>query len=194
MTDSDSTHNAADVDEIHLTAVAPVRRVNNDAAAVWADSWMGIATPFAFIFGGRMKASKGDLLGGGDIVKVDLLFSLSVRICVVQYPLIGLPAPRGPWKVAAMSVLSHDFLADNLNPVRAVLVKIERVSVGRVPGPGKDMAIVSPDKVRGSAVVVHNLDVRTVRFGGEHSCAEASLALGSPAMQEYESRTIGIEK
>ena len=87
-----------------------------------------------------MKASKGDLLGGGDIVKVDVLVSLFVRICVVQYPLVA-------WQVAAMSVLSHNCLADSLDLVCAVFVKIEGAAVRRMPGPGENTTIVSPDKV-----------------------------------------------
>ena len=108
---------------------------------------MGITTPFAFVFRGRMETSEGDLPGGGDIVKVDVLFSLFVRICIVQYPLIGLPSPRGPWQVAAMSILGHDPLADNLDLVCAILVQVEGVSVQGMPSPGEDMTIVSPDEV-----------------------------------------------
>jgi len=63
-----------------------------------------------------------------------------------------------------------------------------------VPGPGEDVAGVSPDKVRGSAVVVHDVNICAVRSGGEHSCAEAALAPGPPAVQEDESGAIGIEQ
>jgi len=104
--------------------------------------------------------SKGDFFAGSDIVKVDVLPSLSVWISVVEYPVTGLTASRGPWQVAAMSVLGHNFLADNIDPsaaplrgklraslVCAVLVEIKGVSVRRMPGPGEDMAIVTPDEV-----------------------------------------------
>ena len=44
------------------------------------------------------------------------------------------------------------------------------------------------------AVIVHDASICAVRFGGEHSRAEAPLPLGPPAMQEDESRAIGIEQ
>ena len=56
------------------------------------------------------------------------------------------------------------------------------------------MSLVAPDKVRGPAVAVHDVNICAVRAGGEHSRAKASLSLGPPAMQEDESRAIGIEQ
>ena len=43
-------------------------------------------------------------------------------------------------------------------------------------------------------MVVHNVDIRTIWLSSEHSRAEASLCLGTPPMQEYKSRAIGIEQ
>jgi len=56
------------------------------------------------------------------------------------------------------------------------------------------MAAIAPNKMRGSAVVVHDVNVGAVGLCGEHSSAEAALAFGPPAMQKDESRAIGIEQ
>ena len=56
------------------------------------------------------------------------------------------------------------------------------------------MTGISPDEVRGPAVVVHDVDVFAVGIGGEHSRAEASQALRPPAMQEDKSGAVGVEQ
>ncbi len=63
-----------------------------------------------------------------------------------------------------------------------------------VPGPGEDVVRVSPDKVRGFAVAIYNMDVRAVRFGGEHSRAETPQTRGTPAVQKDKSRAVGIKE
>ena len=69
-----------------------------------------------------------------------MLISLFVRIGIVENPVIAR-------QVTAMSVLSHNVLTDYFDLACAVLIQIKSVSVRRVPGPGKDMACVSPEKV-----------------------------------------------
>ncbi len=46
---TDSAHDFTDIDEVHLSAGATVGRINNNAPAVRAETWMGIASPFAFV-------------------------------------------------------------------------------------------------------------------------------------------------
>ncbi len=76
-------NNRADVDEVHLSAVATVRRINDNASAVWAKTRVCIASPFAFVLRRQMKTAKRNLLVCLNIIEVNVLFSLFVRICVV---------------------------------------------------------------------------------------------------------------
>lgn len=88
------------------------------------------------------------------VVKIDVLFSLFVRIGIVENP----PIAR---QVSAVSVFCHNTFADDLDSFCAVPrfrgdelapatagVQIKSVTVRRVPGPGQNMLRISPDKMR----------------------------------------------
>ena len=47
---TDSALDFTDIDEMHLTSIATVGRINDDASAVRAETRMGIASPFTFVF------------------------------------------------------------------------------------------------------------------------------------------------
>jgi len=93
-----------------------------------------------------------------------------------------------------VAVSCHYSFADDFDPVRPVLVKIERVAVGGVPRPGQNMPRIAPDEMRCFAVRIDDVDIRSVGIGGEHSRAETTQARCPPAMQKDESRAVRIKQ
>ena len=66
-----------------------------------------------------------------------------------------------------------------------------------VVGPGQDVRWIAPDKVRGVAIVIDDVNVAALwpvvlRIGGEHARAKAALAGQPPAVQELEAAAIGV--
>ena len=110
-----SDYKCADVDEVHLSAVEAVGRINDDASAIGAEARMRIAAPFTLVFGRRIEAAKRDFLARCDIVEINVLFSLFVGIGVVENPFVAR-------QVAAMSVLGHNGLAHDFDLAGAVFI------------------------------------------------------------------------
>jgi len=77
---------------------------------------------------------------GHCVVEIDGLFTLFVRIGVVENPLVA-------GQVCAMAVFGHNIFAYNLNFFCAVFIEVKGVFVRGMPGPGEDVARVAPDKV-----------------------------------------------
>ena len=169
-----------------MSAVTAVGRIDYDASPVGAKTRVRVAAPFSRILLRRMEITQRYRFAGGRVIEIDILISLFVRVDVVQYPL----AAR---QVRAMAVLCHDTLADDLHVFRAVLVQVECVALRRVPCPGEDMFGIAPDKMRRLAVRIDHANITAVGSGGEHPRAETSQARGAPAMEEDESRSVGIE-
>ena len=120
--ETSSGNNCTDVDEVHLSADICVRRINDDATAVGTETRMSIAAPFAFILRRRVEPAERHFFACRCVAQINVLFSLFVRIGVVENPDIA-------GQVTAMSVLSHNILADYLDFICAVLIEIKGVFV-----------------------------------------------------------------
>lgn len=105
-----------------MPAVAGVWRVDDDALAIGAEPRMRITSPFAFILRRLIKMAERHRFAGRYVVKIYVLLSLFVRIGIVEDPLIA-------GQVGAVAVSCHYVFADDFDPVRAVLIEIECVSV-----------------------------------------------------------------
>jgi len=117
-----SANDVADVDEVHLSAVAPVGRVDDHTAAVGAKARMCITTPFAPIPRRRIELPQRDFFAGCDMIQIHVLFSLLVGIGIVQNPSVA-------GQITAMPILGHDVFADRSDVVCTVLIQIESVAV-----------------------------------------------------------------
>lgn len=71
-----SADNSGDVDQVHLASVAAARRVDHHFFAVGAESWVGIAAPFACVFRRRMKMTQGHAASGRRLVQKRVLVPL----------------------------------------------------------------------------------------------------------------------
>lgn len=177
----------ADVNEIHLPAVSGMGRVDDNASAVGAESRVRVAAPFAFILRRQIKMPEWDDFTGRYVVKIDVLFSLIVRIGVVENPFIA-------GQVCAVAISCHYAFANDFDSVRTVFVKIESIAVRRMPCPGQYVLRIAPDKMRCFAVRIDDLNIRSIGFGGEHSRAETAQARCPPAVQEDKSRAVRVEQ
>src|SRR5262245_58445711 len=129
---SRSTYYSANVDHVQLSAGAWEGRVDHDAAPVWTEARVGVAAPLPRVFLGRMKMSQRYDPAGRHVVQVRVLQAVSVRIGVVENPLIT-------GQVRAMAIPCHDSGADRFDGFAAVFEQVERLPVRRLVRPGKDM-------------------------------------------------------
>ena len=68
---------------MHLSTVAFVGRVNDNASAIRAETRVCIASPFTFVLRGQIETAERNFLLCLDIVEVDVLFSLFIGVGVV---------------------------------------------------------------------------------------------------------------
>lgn len=119
-----------------MSAIACVRRIDEDFFAVRAKSRVSIAATFATILRWQIKMAELYRLLSRNMIKIDGLFTLLVRIGIVENPFIA-------GQVSAVAVSCHYSFADDhrgrhhvvshFDLFRAVLIEIERVAVRRVP-------------------------------------------------------------
>ena len=78
-------HDPADVDQMHLSALAGVGGVDHDAAAVGAEARMRVAPPLAGVLGRRLrKMPEPHAAAGRHVVEVNVLVRTAIGIGVVD--------------------------------------------------------------------------------------------------------------
>jgi hypothetical protein len=116
--------NFADIDQIHLSPLMFVRRIDHDKASIETESRMRFAAPFSGEFRRRQKTSQRHNAFRLHMVKARMLQPFFIRIRIVQDPLIS-------GQIAAMRVLRHLLLAYDFNVAGIPVFKeIEPVSRG----------------------------------------------------------------
>ena len=83
-----SRDDTADVDQVHLPAVAAVGRVDDDALAVRTEARVRVTAPLARILRRREKVAEHNLATAFDVKEKHRLISVLIGIAVVDDPFI----------------------------------------------------------------------------------------------------------
>ena len=121
------------------------------------------------------------------MVKVEFLQPpFPQRISIVENPL---PARQ----VGTVTIVAHGPCTDDFHCAVAIPVQIKFFLSGRMPGPGQNVLGIPPDKMGGTAIIVHHAHIGAIGSGAHHAGVKAALGK-TPAMQKDKTRTIRTEK
>ena len=144
-----SDDNRADIDQMNLPAVAAVRRIDRNIAAIPTPTRMRVTPLFSVTLDWRAEVPQRMACAGPGVKQIGVLVTLSIRIGIAQNPAIA-------GHVGAMVILGHNTVPHNFKLIAAILVKIEAATQRRARGPRQDVPRISPDEMRDPAVIIHD--------------------------------------